>query len=171
MSAASRAPSSARSAATGTAGKSAASFAKKLEKLGIRSRFDLVLHLPMRYEDETALTPVEHAPFGVPVQVEASVVRAEIAYRPRRQLIVHCVSGGSTLALRFFNFYSSQLKLFERAISDGKLVRAFGEIRTGRGGPEMTHPRYRLVRPGEALPEALTPVYPATAGVAQPALR
>ena len=173
MSAARRAPGAARSSARTpvAAGKSAASFAKRLEKLGIRSRFDLVLHLPMRYEDETALTPVDRAPMGVPVQVEATVVRAEVAYRPRRQLIVHAVSGDSTLALRFFNFYPSQTKLFERAISERKLVRAFGEIRVGRGGPEMTHPRYRLVRPGEALPEALTPVYPATAGVAQPALR
>ncbi len=163
MSAARRAPA--------TAGKNAASFSKKLEKLGIRSRFDLVLHLPMRYEDETALTAVDRAPPGVPVQVEAGIVRAEVAYRPRRQLVVHAMAGDSALALRFFNFYPSQLKLFERAIAEGKRVRAFGEIRLGRGGAEMTHPRYRIVNPGEPLPEALTPVYPAAAGIAQPMLR
>ena len=154
-----------------SAGKPAASFAKKLEKLGIHSRFDLVLHLPMRYEDETALTPLEQVQPGTPVQVEARIVRAEVAYRPRRQLMVYAEAGGSALGLRFFNFYPSQLKLFERAIADGKLVRAFGEVRLGRGGAEMMHPRYRLVSPGEALPDALTPVYPASAGIAQPALR
>jgi len=125
----------------------------------------------MRYEDETALTAVERAPPGVPVLVEARVVRAEIAYRPRRQLALHGESGEYPLALRFFNFYPSQLKAFERAIADGLLVRAFGEVKVGRFGAEMVHPRYRMVTPGDPLPEALTPVYPATAGVAQPALR
>ncbi len=160
-----------RKPATASPRKAATPFAKKLEKLGIRSRFDLVLHLPMRYEDETVLTPLDRAPLGVPVQVEARVVRVEVAYRPRRQLIVHAEAGGSALALRFFNFYPSQLKQFERAIADRRPVRAFGELRPARGGVEMTHPRYRFVSPGEALPEALTPVYPATAGVSQPALR
>jgi ATP-dependent DNA helicase RecG len=153
------------------AGKGAAGFAKKLEKLGIRSRLDLVLHLPMRYEDETRVTAVQAAPPGAPVLVEAQVLRAEVAYRPRRQLVVHALSGDTPLALRFFNFYPSQLKQFERAIADGLRVRAFGEVRHGRGGSEMAHPRYSLVHPGAPLPEALTPVYPATAGVTQPALR
>ena len=153
------------------AGKPAATLAKKLEKLGIRSRFDLVLHLPMRYEDETVLTAIDRAPPGVPVQVEARIVRTEVAYRPRRQLVTHAVSGEFPLALRFFNFYPSQAKQFERAIADGLLVRAFGEVKLGRFGAEMAHPRYRLVKPGDPLPDALTPVYPATAGVTQAALR
>jgi len=153
------------------AGKPAAAFAKKLEKLGIRSRFDLVLHLPMRYEDETALTAIERAPPGVPVLVEARLKRAEVVYRPRRQLVMHAESGQMPLTLRFFNFYPSQMKLFERAIADGLVVRAFGEVRLGRHGAEMAHPRYRLVKSGDPLPDALTPVYPATAGVTQQALR
>ncbi|MBS0336644.1 MAG: ATP-dependent DNA helicase RecG, partial [Proteobacteria bacterium] len=153
------------------AGRGAAGFTKKLEKLGIRSRLDLVLHLPMRYEDETRLTPVDAAPPGAPVLVEAQVLRAEVAYRPRRQLVVHALSGDTPLALRFFNFYPSLLKQFERAIADDLRVRAFGEVRHGRAGCEMAHPRYSLVHPGAPLPEALTPVYPATAGVTQPALR
>jgi ATP-dependent DNA helicase RecG len=162
---------SARKPAAKATGKTVAGFAKKLEKLGIRSKLDLVLHLPMRYEDETALTPVDAAPPDLPVQVEAQVLGAEVAYRPRRQLVVRALCGETPLALRFFNFYPSQLKQFERAIEDGLSVRAFGEVRLARTGAEMAHPRYRLVRPGSPLPDALTPVYPATAGVTQPALR
>ncbi len=145
--------------------------AKKLEKLGIRSRFDLVLHLPMRYEDETVLTPPDLAPPGMPVAVEAALRDVEVAYRPRRQLMVRAEAEGVPLALRFFNFYPSQHKQFERAIADGLLVRAFGEVRIGRMGAEMAHPRYQLVTQGTPLPRTLTPVYPATAGVSQPALR
>jgi ATP-dependent DNA helicase RecG len=141
--------------------------AGKLEKLGLRSSFDFVLHLPLRYEDETALTAPRDAPPGRPVLVQARVKRAEIAYRPRRQLVVHAEG----LALRFFNFYASQLKQFQRAAAAGQLVRAYGEVRTGFFGAEMAHPRYRIVSEGEPLPATLTPIYPATAGVSQAELR
>ena len=126
-----------------------------------------MLHLPLRYEDETALTPVDAAPAGKPVLVEAPVKRAQIAFRPKRQLVVHA----ENLVLRFFNFYGSQLKQFQRAAETGRLVRAFGEVRAGWFGAEMAHPRYRIVDPGEPLPQALTPIYPTTAGLSQGELR
>jgi ATP-dependent DNA helicase RecG len=141
--------------------------AKKLAKLGIRSRFDLLYHLPLRYEDETRLTPLAQAPPGAPVLVEAPVRSTEIAFRPKRQLVVHC----DGLALRFLNFYGSQAKQFERAIEERRHVRAYGEMKHGRLGAEMIHPRYRIVAPGEPLPASLTPVYPTTAGLGQATLR
>jgi ATP-dependent DNA helicase RecG len=137
--------------------------AGKLAKLGLRSRFDLILHLPLRYEDETALTPVEQAPPGKPVLVQAKIISAKIVFRPKRQLAV--LAEG--LALRFFNFYGSQLKQFQRAAEQGLYVRAFGEVRGGT----MAHPRYRIVSADEPLPDALTPIYPTTAGLSQGELR
>jgi ATP-dependent DNA helicase RecG len=139
----------------------------KLEKLGLRSRFDFVLHLPLRYEDETSLSDPQQAPPGKPVLVEARVQRAEIAYRPRRQLIVHAEG----VVLRFFNFYGSQLKQFQRAAEAGERVRAFGEVRGGWFGAEMAHPRYRIVRAGDELSATLTPIYPTAAGVSQKRVR
>ena len=50
-------------------------------------------------------------------------------------------------------------------------MRAFGEIRDGFLGPEMIHPRYRVVRGAMPVARALTPVYPTTAGLGQDALR
>jgi ATP-dependent DNA helicase RecG len=141
--------------------------AKKLARLGIRSRRDLVLHLPHRYEDETRLTPPGEALPGSVVHLEAPVRRVEIAFRPRRQLVVHCEG----LDLRFLNFYGSQAKQFERAAQEGLRVRASGELRPARGVAEMIHPRYRIVAPGEPLPATLTPVYPTTAGLGQASLR
>ena len=75
------------------------------------------------------------------------------------------------LALRFFHFYPSQLKQFQRAAEEGLCLRAFGEVRKGFFGAEMAHPRYRLVRGDEPLPDALTPIYPTTAGLPQGTLR
>ena len=141
--------------------------ARKLAKLGLHSADDLALHLPHRYEDETRLTTPEQARPGEPVQVEARVLKPEVKFRPKRQLVVHAEG----LVLRFLNFYGSQLKQFQRAADEGQLVRAYGEVRTGFFGAEMVHPRYRIVPEGEPLPQALTPVYPTTAGVSQYALR
>jgi len=140
---------------------------RKFQKLGLRRSFDFILHLPLRYEDETVLGTPEHAVPGEPLQIEAKVERAEIAFRPRRQLLVHAEG----LVLRFYNFYGSQLKQFQRAAEQGERVRAFGELRGGWFGAEMVHPRYRIVREGEPLPEALTPIYPTTAGLPQRELR
>ena len=141
--------------------------ASKLAKLGIRSRHDLLFHLPLRYEDETRLTPPERAAPGTPLLVQAPVRRAEIAFRPKRQLVVHA----DGLVLRFLNFYGSQVKQFERAAREGLLVRAYGEVRPGWFGAEIVHPRYRIVAPDEPLAGTLTPVYPTTAGLPQATLR
>lgn len=142
----------------------------QLEKLGIRREFDLVLHLPLRYEDETRLTPIAQASatqLATPVQVEGRVLGAEVMYRPRRQLVARIADDTGILYLRFFNFYPSQAK----ALAEGATVRAFGEVRSGFFGGEMVHPRFRVLRGAEPLPDALTPVYPTTAGLGQGVLR
>jgi ATP-dependent DNA helicase RecG len=144
-----------------------AATAARLDKLGIRTWDDLVLHLPLRYEDETRLTPIADLRPGVPAQVEAEIVESAVQYRPRRQLVVRVRDAGGELVLRFLNFYGSQLK----QLAIGRRLRIFGEPRGGFLGDEMVHPRYRLVAGGEALPEAMTPIYPTTAGLAQATLR
>jgi ATP-dependent DNA helicase RecG len=141
--------------------------AARLSKLGIRRDFDLVLHLPLRYEDETQVTPIADAPAGVPVQVEGRVRSTDIVYRPKRQLVSRIEDSSGELVLRFFNFYGSQAK----ALEPGATVRAFGEVRTGFFGGEMTHPRFRVLRGEVPLPTALTPIYPTTAGLGQSVLR
>ncbi len=139
----------------------------KLAKLGIHRDLDLVLHLPLRYEDETTTTSIARVPSGFPVQVEGRVRSTEIVYRPRRQLVSRIEDTSGELILRFFNFYGSQAK----ALAPGATVRAFGEARTGMFGGEMVHPRFRVLHGPTPLPSALTPIYPTTAGLGQARLR
>ncbi|APR37802.1 ATP-dependent DNA helicase RecG [Paraburkholderia sp. SOS3] len=140
----------------------------KLAKLGLSRDIDLVLHLPMRYEDETSLTPIgELLPGGI-AQTEGVVFDNEIAYRPRRQLLVKLRDdAGDELVLRFLNFYGSQVK----QMSVGVRLRVRGDVRGGFFGMEMVHPAVRVVDEDTPLPQALTPVYPSTAGVTQAYLR
>ena len=139
----------------------------KLAKLNIASKFDLVLHLPLRYDDETHIYPIKDAPEARDVLIEATVVECDIKYRPRRQLVCFMEDGSGNVVLRFLNFYGSQVK----QLAPGTRVRAFGEIRQGFFGAEMVHPRYRVVLEGAPVAEALTPVYPTTAGLGQDTLR
>jgi ATP-dependent DNA helicase RecG len=82
-------------------------------------------------------------------------------------MVVRAADASGEIVLRFFSFYPSQ----QAAFSEGARIRAFGEVRGGFLGAEMVHPRFRRVAEGEPLPAALTPVYPATAGVASSALQ
>ncbi|WP_319241543.1 ATP-dependent DNA helicase RecG [uncultured Propionivibrio sp.] len=143
----------------------------KLQKLGLVRHDDFILHLPIRYEDETSIVTVAAALEGVPVQLEARVLDVSVQFRPRRQLVARVADSSGELVLRFLNFYGSQLKQLEQTRDDGKLLRIFGELRHGFLGAEMVHPRYRVVSAETPLPTSLTPVYPTTAGVSQAALR
>ncbi len=138
---------------------------KALVKLGLVRDIDLALHLPLRYEDETRITLLRDAREGEPAQIEGTVTASEVTFRPRRQLVVTIDDGTDTCVLRFFNFYPSQ----QKALAIGNRVRARGELRGGFLGWQMLHPACRSASGG--LPEALTPVYPTVAGLAQPWLR
>jgi len=140
---------------------------KKLARVGLHREADLLVHLPLRYEDETRLTPVARAFGGEPVQVEVVVISNEIQFRPRRQMIVRAADDSGEITLRFFSFYPSQ----QGALSEGARIRAFGEVRGGFFGAEMVHPRFRKVADDEPLPAELTPIYPTTAGLANSALQ
>ncbi|MES2742679.1 MAG: ATP-dependent DNA helicase RecG, partial [Pseudomonadota bacterium] len=141
----------------------------KLARLGLRTDMDLVLHLPMRYEDETRVVSIEEACLhgGDWSQVEGLVTKCEVGYKPRRQLLVTIADETGELLLRFMNFYGSQTK----QMAEGTRVRARGELKHGFFGAEMVHPSYKVVNQGAPLPTALTPVYPSGEGLSQPILR
>lgn len=141
--------------------------AKKLEKLNLHTPWDVALHLPLRYEDETHIMPIKDAPIGVPCQVEGVVTLQEVQFKPRKQLVVQIQDdSGSVLFLRFIHFYPSH----QKQMAQGKRIRAVGEIKHGFYGDEMIHPKIRDAD-NSSLAESLTPVYPTVNGLNQPTLR
>ncbi|MEK8031113.1 ATP-dependent DNA helicase RecG [Ideonella sp. DXS29W] len=142
--------------------------ARALESLGLTSPIALALHLPLRYEDETRLTPLADARPGDTLQVEAIVQEAHVEFRPRRQLVARLVDAdGEPLVLRFVNFYPSH----QKTLQPGQRIRARGELRGGFFGREMVHPQFKAVQPDTPLAAELTPVYPSSAGLPQAYLR
>jgi len=140
---------------------------KAMEKLGLLRDIDLALHLPLRYEDETRLTPIAEARDGDTVQCEGEIVESHIELRSRRQLLVRIDDGSAQLLLRFLHFYPSH----QKSLAAGARVRVRGEIRGGFFGREIVHPSFRLVNEGAPLADSLTPVYPTSAALPQAYLR
>lgn len=138
---------------------------KALRKLGLDRDIDLALHLPLRYEDETRIVRLADTREGDMAQIEATVVSCDIAYKPRRQLLVVVDDGSDTCTLRFFSFYPSQ----QKALAVGNRLRLRGEVKGGFMGRTMMHPSFHMA--GGELPNALTPVYPTSAGLPQVYLR
>ncbi|KAB5501507.1 ATP-dependent DNA helicase RecG [Serratia sp. RJAL6] len=146
-----------------------ASQAGKLAKLGLDTIQDLLLHLPLRYEDRTRLYPINDLLPGIYATVEGEVLRSDISFGRRRMLTCQISDGTGILTMRFFNFNAAM----KNSLATGRRVTAYGEIKRGNHGAEIIHPEYRIQ--GETseveLQESLTPVYPTTEGVRQATLR
>lgn len=146
-----------------------ASQAGKLAKLGLDTIQDLLLHLPLRYEDRTRLYPINDLLPGIYATVEGEVLRSDISFGRRRMLTCQISDGTGILTMRFFNFNAAM----KNSLATGRRVTAYGEIKRGNHGAEIIHPEYRTQ--GETseveLQESLTPVYPTTEGVRQATLR
>lgn len=143
--------------------------AQKLEKLGIRNVFDLLLHLPLRYEDRTRVIPIGSLQPGDQAVVEGTITLTEVAQRRTRMLLCRIQDGSGSLTLRFFRFSRAQ----QEALKQGRQLRCFGEVRRGAVTLEMIHPEYSDIpsQTEQGLDAHLTPVYPATDGLSQRKLR
>ncbi len=137
----------------------------KFERLGLTTPESLILHLPLRYEDETQIQDISALRPGMSAQVEGEIVRSDVILKPRRQLTAVLRDDTAEIGLRWLTFYPSQ----QSQMQAGKRWRVRGEVRGGLYGYELIHPR--ISAPGAPLSVALTPIYPTTDGLSQPSLR
>ena len=139
--------------------------ASLLEKLGIFNWFDLLMHIPVRYEDRTKLKNTSDFQDGELCLISGGILKSEIVFRGRRNLIVHIADiNGNQIFLRFVNFYPNQVKQFQ----PGKFVLAYGSVKKNLIGIEMIHPEVSVSdSPMFELPKTYTPIYSTTAGLGQ----
>ena len=138
---------------------------KLLNKLNIQNWFDLLLHLPVRYEDRTKITDIQDLKDNVFSQVLGKVIDVDIVFRGKRNLVVQLEDGyGDQISLRYMHFYPNQKAQFEI----GKYVLAAGNIRKNLITTEIIHPETAVFKAQEVvLPENLTPIYSVTSGLGQ----
>ena len=139
-----------------------------MSKLHLTSLWDIILYAPLRYEDETHITPMSDLRVGESCLIEGRVIHQEMQFRPRRQLVARVEdASGRGLFLRYLNFYPN----LQAQLAEGKTIRAMGQVRAGFYGLEMVHPKVIDASKSSELKETLTPVYPTVAGLNQASLR
>ncbi|QQO62736.1 ATP-dependent DNA helicase RecG [Providencia manganoxydans] len=146
-----------------------ASQSEKLSKIGLNTVQDLLLHLPLRYEDHTRLYQIRDLLPGTTATIVGEVLQTKVVFGRKRMLTCLISDGTGNLTLRFFNFSAAM----KNSLAEGRHVIAYGEVRRGNSGPEIIHPEYKVSQDTTniALQEYLTPVYPTTDGVRQATLR
>lgn len=148
------------------------SVAERVARMGLVNDWDFVLHLPLRYEDETRITNIAAAGVGDWVQIQGTVVNSRTQGGRFMQLIAHVSDGTGTIEVRFLHFYPKMKERFK----PGERLRLSGQVlqqdqRYG-GGLQMLHPKVKdPIDDGEELPSTLTPVYPAGEHITQTWLR
>jgi len=73
-----------------------------LHKLGIHDVQGLLLHMPLRYVDETHISEVRALRMGEQAQVEGEIIHLEVSYKPRKSLIARLSDGTGDI---FYGFY------------------------------------------------------------------
>jgi len=128
-----------------------------LQKLGLQRPFELLLHLPLRYVDETTVYPLNTLKPGTHTLAEGKI--AHVAQKPK-YLEVAFEDHTDKARLVFFQAHWVKQKL-----KVGAHIRIAGEARHGLFGLEFIHPR--ILAPQKPLRKTLTPIYPMVAGLTQ----
>lgn len=142
---------------------------ERCARLGLSTLRDMLLHVPLRYQDRTRVTPIAALRSGDQRLIQGCIEHQHIMGKRQGTLQLLVTDASGTLPIRFFHFTEAQ----RRGLQAGQCLRCFGEARAGTMGLEMTHPEYQLIDLERVppLPEHLTPVYPTTEGLAQQQLR
>lgn len=144
--------------------------AKLLERLGIQSDFDLVMHFPYRYEDRMNIAALNHLRDGETETTQGKILRLE-EIRPRRNMNILKAQleddSGKAWAVWFNQPYlKKQLHPGMELIVTGKVRRALTPAKTTIA--EINVSEFEEVEDGDLLHAGrIVPVYPSTEGLTQ----
>lgn len=133
-------------------------------KIGLATIKDVLLHLPHRYEDRSAVTQIANAA----KQTSAIAIQGQVAnhlYTPGKRASLTVTVRDQTGFLRVL-FYG-RLEGIKENTPIGSTVRFYGKVKPGRNGLEMSAAEYIRIVPDEKCPwdVGLKPIYPLSEGV------
>jgi ATP-dependent DNA helicase RecG len=139
----------------------------RLSSCGYDHIFDLLLLLPLRYEDRTSIIPIKDLSrkIGCRVLVQGKITHHYFSKHPKARLqLVLSDQDEDSLHIRFLHVYPKQ----ELIYTVGTHWQFFGEIRSGYHGLEMIHPQSTKILPNSPPPLAdkLLAIYPKLKGIA-----
>lgn len=148
------------------------SVAERVARMGLINDWDFVLHLPLRYEDETRITRICDLKAGDWAQIQGTVISSRTQGGRFMQLIASVSDSTVNIEIRFLHFYPKMRERFK----SGTLLRLSGQVQQQPvqfgGGLQMLHPKIKdPITDTSELPSTLTPVYPAGEHITQTWLR
>ncbi|AGF49055.1 ATP-dependent DNA helicase RecG [Candidatus Kinetoplastidibacterium galati] len=134
--------------------------------MGLNEQDSLILHMPFRYENETAVTKIETLQKNSYSIVDGIIRDVYIKYHNKKKnLIIILTDGSGDLQLRWFHFHESYFKNF----IVGNKIRIGGEIRKNFLTTEIIHPK--IYDRHKDLSKFLTPIYHSIKGMSQLKIR
>ena len=136
--------------------------AKQLEKLNIRTLYDLLAYFPRAYEDRTVFCSIGALAFGKPACFEAMVVSEPRTAHVRKGMDitrVQVADGTGKLTLTFFN--QSYVK---DSLCYGESYRFYGTLSDGYAG-QMANPAFEPAEHAGFVTGRILPIYTLTAGI------
>jgi ATP-dependent DNA helicase RecG len=145
--------------------------AAELEGLGLFTVEDLLFHLPFRYEDRRAITPICELAVAQTASCIGRLSAIRKHFNPRRRtqtMSATLIDESGTLGLFW---YRAPSYLAERLTTGARLlVHGKAEV-DARGGKRIVHPDLELLGENGTPPEKIMPVYVHPAGVPLSLLR
>ena len=147
-----------------------------LRRLGIETVEDLLTHFPRRHEDRTEFSRFPREESDVPVCLCGEVVKTSLRRFGGWKKIFEATLQESQanalsepLVCRWFNLHYVQ-----KMIATGQRIVVFGKPRLRGKRICMDHPEFEVIENDEEISihfRRITPIYPATEGLSQRALR
>src|SRR5262249_9302622 len=141
-----------------------------LERLAIRSLEDLLLHVPRRYVDRTAIVPLRELRPGTTACVRARIesIPARPPWRGRRSVVATVADDTGRLRVVWYTAWTrDQLRPGAEVVLAGAVTEAHGRL-------EMRQPEFETVDADSSSwlhAGRIVPLYPSTRGVSQKWLR
>ena len=143
--------------------------ANKLVKLEIKSVFDLLYHLPFRYEDRRLIGSARGVQVGEGVTVVGTLspIKNVFTKNGKRLQTATITDSSGSLSVIWFN-----QTFLSRVFNSQTQVALFGKVEFFGKKPALISPEYELVTSSDSIHlRRLVPIYPETGGVSSKWLR
>jgi len=143
--------------------------AGRLEKLGIETPWDFLLHIPFRYDDFSLISKISEIQPGEIVTINGEVMEMKNQYTRRWKNLQRAKVKDDTgeIDVLWFN----QLYLAKN-ITVGDKIALSGKVSADKNSLTMTAPDYELLTDGEPIHTGrLVPIYPETRGISSKWIR
>ncbi len=138
--------------------------AKRLNKLGLITIQDLLLHFPARYEDFSKTVPIAQAKLGEQITIQGKIQTIVArASRTRRLTITEALISDASSSVKAIWFNQPYLT---QSLASGQEIMLAGKITASNYGWQIEQPNWELVTKEINIHTGrLVPFYPLTAGL------